>query len=135
MTTLEDSAPALLGEAGLNDEAGKKRLMATGSILGAFAATSCCIAPLVLFSLGISGAWIGNLTAMYPYKPIFITVTLAFLGGGFYMAYRKPKVACAPGSYCATPTSGRVLKVSLWGATLLVAAALAFPYIAPYLLN
>lgn len=118
-----------------NDGTGKKRLMATGSILGAIAASSCCILPLVLFSLGIGGAWISNLTALYPYKPYFVTITFAFLAGGFYMAYRKPKLACEPGTYCATPASGRVLKFSLWAATLLVAAALAFPYLAPYLLN
>jgi len=113
----------------------KKGLLAGGSVFGALLASSCCILPLVLFSLGIGGAWIGNLTALYPYKPIFVTITLAFLAGGFYMAYRKPKAACEPGSYCATPTSGRVLKISLWGSTLLVAAALAFPYFAPLLLD
>jgi MerT mercuric transport protein len=48
------------------------RLTALGGILGAIAASSCCIAPLVLFSLGISGAWIGNLTALAPYQPYFI---------------------------------------------------------------
>jgi mercuric ion transport protein len=31
-------------------------------LLGALAASSCCILPLVLFSLGVSGAWIGNFT-------------------------------------------------------------------------
>lgn len=119
----------------LQSDTGKKGMMATGSIIGAIAASSCCILPLVFFSLGISGAWIGNLTALYPYKPYFVAVTLAFLAGGFYMAYRKPKVACEPGSYCATPTSGRVLEFFLWASTLLVAAALAFPYAVPYLLN
>ncbi len=118
-----------------NNETKKQTFMATGSLLGALAASSCCILPLVLFSLGISGAWIGNLTALYPYKPYFVTITLLFLAGGFYMAYLKPKIACEAGSYCATPTSGRVLKISLWGSTLLVSAALAFPYMVPYLLN
>jgi len=33
-----------------------QKLVAAGGILGAIAASSCCIAPLVLFSLGISGA-------------------------------------------------------------------------------
>ena len=28
------------------------------------AASSCCILPLVLFSLGVSGAWIGNFTQL-----------------------------------------------------------------------
>ena len=58
------------------------RLTAIGGILGAIAASSCCIAPLVLFSLGISGAWIGNLTALAPYQPYFIAATLACLGYG-----------------------------------------------------
>ncbi len=119
----------------LNSETRKRGMFATGSVVGAVLASSCCILPLVLFSLGIGGAWIGNLTALYPYKPYFVTMTLIFLAGGFYMAYRKPKVACEAGSYCATPASGRVLKISLWGATLLVAAALAFPYAVPYLLD
>lgn len=118
-----------------NNETAKRRFFAAGGVLGALAASSCCILPLVLFSLGIGGAWIGNLTALYPYKPYFVTITLLFLAGGFYMAYRKPKAVCEPGSYCATPASGRVLKISLWSATLLVAAALAFPYVAPYLLD
>jgi len=113
----------------------KQRLMVTGSVLGAIAASSCCILPLVLFSLGISGAWIGNLTALYPYKPYIVSVTLFFLAGGFYLAYRKTKRVCEADSYCASPASGRVLKISLWSATLLVSAALAFPYVAPYLLD
>jgi len=118
-----------------NNETKKQGFLATGSIFGAFAASACCILPLVLFSLGIGGAWISNLTALYPYKPYFVTLTLFFLAGGFYMAYRKPKMACEPGSYCATPASGRVVKISLWSATLLVSAALAFPYMVPYLLD
>jgi len=118
-----------------NADAKRRNLVGTGSVLGAIAASSCCIVPLVLFSLGVSGAWIGNLTALYPYQPIFVTITIAFLAGGFYMAYRKPKAACEPGSYCATPTSGKVLKIALWGSTILVALALAFPYITPLLLD
>ena len=40
------------------------RLAAAGGILGALAASACCILPLVLFTLGISGAWIANLTRL-----------------------------------------------------------------------
>lgn len=121
--------------AAASNETNKQRIMATGGTLGALAASACCILPLVLFSLGISGAWIGNLTALYPYKPYFVTITLLFLAGGFYLTYRKPKTACETGSYCATPASGRILKFSLWSSTLLVSAALAFPYAVPYLLD
>jgi len=47
----------------------QQRLMAVGSLAGALAASSCCILPLVLFSLGVSGAWIGNFTRLAPYQP------------------------------------------------------------------
>ena len=113
----------------------KRNLLATGGVLGALAASSCCVAPLVLFSVGISGAWIGNLTALYPYKAYFITFALLFLGGGFYHVYRKPTLECVEGSYCASPTSDRVLKTALWASLILTVAAIVFPYAAPYFLE
>ena len=59
------------------------RLAALGGVLGALGAASCCIAPLVLFSLGITGAWIGNLASLAPYQPLFVVPTLALLPPGF----------------------------------------------------
>jgi mercuric ion transport protein len=112
----------------------RARLIAAGSILGALAASSCCILPLALFSLGISGAWIANFTALAPYKPYFAAGTLALLGYGYYLVYVNPKQACADGS-CARPLPNRVIKASLWIATVLVAAAVAFDYIAPLFLS
>jgi mercuric ion transport protein len=116
------------------EERSHVRLIAAGSLLGALAATSCCILPLVLFSVGISGAWIANLTALAPYKPYFAAGTLALLGYGYYLVYVKPKQACADGS-CARPLPSRFVKSSLWMATVLVVAALAFDYVAPLLLS
>ncbi len=111
----------------------RTRFIATGGILGALAASSCCILPLLLFSLGISGAWIGNLTALAPYKPYFAAATVGLLGYGYYLVYLKPKQVCADGS-CARPLPNRLVKFSLWLATVLVVAALAFDYVAPLLL-
>lgn len=113
----------------------KAELAAAGGVLGAVAAMSCCIMPLVFFALGISGAWIGNLTALAPYQPIFIGATLAFLAAGYYLVYRKPRVACAEGAACALPLPRRGVKLALWAATALVAVAVAFPYVAPALLR
>src|SRR5260221_7710285 len=48
---------------------GRQYLVAAGGLLGAVAASSCCIVPLILFGLGVSGAWIGNLTRLAPYQP------------------------------------------------------------------
>jgi mercuric ion transport protein len=113
----------------------KARIAAAGGVLGSLAAMSCCIMPLVLFTLGIGGAWIGNLTALAPYQPIFIGVTLAFLATGYYLVYRKPRVACAEGEACARPLPRRGVKLALWAATALVASAMAFPYVARTLLG
>ena len=118
-----------------DDETRTKGLLATAGIFGAIGASACCILPLALFSVGIGGAWISNLTAMYPYKWFIIAPTLVALGYGFYLVYRKPKVACASDAACARPVSSKIMKSSLWLATLLVAAAISFPYFAPYLLN
>lgn len=113
----------------------KVGLIATGGVIGAIAASSCCVMPLVLFTLGIGGAWVGNLTALAPYQPIFIAVTLGLLAAGYYFAYRKPKVACAGNEACASPFPSRIVKPALWVATALVAAALAFPFVARVLLG
>lgn len=107
------------------------RFAALGSVIGAILASSCCILPLVLVTLGASGAWIGNLSALEPYKPLFATVTVALLGFGFWQVYRKPKVDCEEGSYCANPASGRITKTALWVASVLVASALTIDYWAP----
>ena len=107
-------------------------LIAAGSMLGAIGASACCIIPFALFTLGISGAWIGNLTALAPYKPFFVAGTLALLALGFYLVYRRPKAAvCAEDSYCARPASNRIAKIGLWSAGVLVLLAITFSYWLP----
>lgn len=108
----------------------RQRLAAAGGILAALGAASCCVVPFALFTLGVSGAWIGNLTALEPYQPAFAAIAAACLGYGFYLVYRKPKVACAEGSYCASPSSSRLAKIGLWTALVLVLIAVGFPRIA-----
>ena len=126
--------PRLTAEAAERHEAGRQRLVAVGGIFGALAASSCCVLPFILFTLGISGAWISNLTALEPYQPVFTATTLGLLGYGFHRVYRNPKVACAEGSYCAQPSSSRIAKIGLWSAAVLIAIALGFPKLAPLFL-
>ena len=118
----------------LTDDEWALGLASIGGILAALGAASCCVVPFALFMLGVSGAWISNLTALEPYQPVFAAVALGFLGYGFYLVYRKPKVACAEGSYCAKPGSGRAAKIGLWTATILVVVALGLPRLAPLFL-
>lgn len=118
----------------VGSEQTRARWIAVGGVLGALAASSCCILPLVLFSLGISGAWIANFTALAPYKPYFAAGTIALLGYGYYLVYVRSKQACADGS-CARPLPNRLVTSSLWTATALMMAALSFDYVAPMLLR
>ena len=113
---------------------GRAGLAAAGGILGALAASSCCIVPVALFMLGISGAWIGNLTAMAPYQPIFFAATAGFLGVGYYLVYRQSKAVCADGT-CMRSLPTRIVKGVLGVATVLGLAAVAFDYLAPVLLG
>lgn len=62
------------------DSGARTGWFATGGLIGAILASSCCIVPLVLVTIGVSGAWIGTLTALEPYKPLFAGATLIFSG-------------------------------------------------------
>lgn len=131
MTQIRDVGARSFKQSGM-----RPSLLAAGSVLGAIGASTCCIVPLVLFGLGAGGAWTGNLTALAPYQPFVVAATAGFIGVGFYMVYRKPTAdECEPGSYCANPGSGRVVKAALWAAAVLVVAATLFPYVAPLLLG
>jgi mercuric ion transport protein len=117
------------------DNRRRQRLTAAGGLLGALAASSCCILPLALFGLGVSGAWIGNFTRLAAYQPYFLAATLMFLGYGYWLVYRSSTRNCADGEVCARPLPNRVVKTSLILATILVAAALGLDFIAPLILN
>ncbi len=110
-------------------------MAATGRLLGALGAASCCILPLALFAAGVGGAWIGALTALQPYQPIFVAVALGFLGHGYWLAYRRRNATCTDAEVCARPLPNRLVRTSLYTATVLVVAAVAFPYVAPLFLG
>lgn len=90
------------------------RLLAAGGAIGALLASSCCVAPLLLVTLGVSGAWIGNLTALAPYKPYFLAASVPLLGTAFWYVYFKPRRACGEDAGCTPAASNRVTKTVLW---------------------
>jgi mercuric ion transport protein len=112
-----------------------QKLVVAGGILAAIAASSCCIAPLLLFGLGVSGAWIGNLTRLAPYQPIFVAVALACLSYGYWLVWRARRAPCAENAACSRPLPNRVVTIALVAATLLVATAVAFDFLAPLILT
>lgn len=107
---------------------GRAALISGG--LAAILASTCCLGPLVLVALGFSGAWIGNLTVLEPYRPIFIGAALVAL----YFASRRifrPVQVCPPGEVCAVPQVRTTYKIVFWVVAALVLVALVFPYVLP----
>lgn len=112
---------------------GTQKATLIGGAIAAFAASLCCLGPLVLVALGVSGAWIANLTALEPYRPVFIGVALVLMGLAWRRIYRAPSAdACEPGTLCAVPQTNRVYKIMFWLVSALVLLALAFPLIVPF---
>ena len=112
-------------------ESRTEKLTLVGGVLAAIVASICCLGPLVLLMVGISGAWISNLTACEPYRPVALGIALVFV----VLAYRKnyaapPPEACEPGTLCALPQTNRVYKIMFWMVSALVLVALVFPYFA-----
>jgi mercuric ion transport protein len=103
-------------------------------ILSAIGASICCLGPLVLLALGVSGAWIGSLTALEPYRPIFIGLTLLFLAGAFYRLYLV-RPACSPESACADPGTLKRQRLGFWILTVLVLGIIAAPWFCPAVLQ
>lgn len=114
------------------------RLTAGGSLLaGALAAVGaslCCVGPLALLLLGIGGAWISYLTALEPYRPIFIVLSLVFLGLAFRGLYWV-QPACAPDGTCVRPRGLRNQRLLFWVITGLLLILIGFPWYAPLFLT
>ena len=100
------------------------------SVLAGIGASVCCVVPLVLLMLGVSGAWIGNLTAMQPYRPFMIGLTLVFLGLAFRELYLV-KPVCLPGTACADPRIIRRQRITFWIVAVLLPGLLSLPWFAP----
>ena len=117
-----------VGESG-SDRSGSGALLVGG--VAAILASTCCLGPLVLVALGLSGAWIGNLTLLEPYRPFFIggaLVALFFAGRRIF----RPAQACAPGEVCAVPGTRRMYKIVFGIVSALVLIALVYPYVAKF---
>jgi hypothetical protein len=93
------------------------RWFSAGSVLSAFAMGICCIGPMVFAALGLSSfASLWVLRHVAPYRHLFLLLTVACLGLGFYTTYRKGK------------TVRWLDKGILWGSALLVLALLGYSF-------
>lgn len=103
----------------------------TGSVLSGALASACCLGPLVLTVLGISGGALAH--RFEPLRPYLLVSTYGLLAGAFFLTYRPRRADCAPGDLCALPQAGRLGQVMLWFGTFLVILTTAFPWYSQYL--
>ncbi len=112
-------------------DAGNERTALVAGGLAAILASTCCLGPLILVALGFSGAWIGNLTTLGPYRPLFLGLWFAALVFAGLRIFR-PARACKTGEVCAAPKGRKVYKVLFAVVAVLVLIAVAFPYVLPF---
>ena len=99
--------------------------------LAAVGASACCAGPLILLSLGIGGAWIGNLTSLEPYRPIFVALVAVFMVMAWRRLYREP--TCAPGDVCAIPEVAARQRTIFWVVLAMVCLMAASPWLLPFI--
>ena len=99
------------------------------SALAATGASLCCVAPLVLVTLGMGGAWLATLTRFEPARPVFVVLTLGLLALAWRKLYRSAG-ACEAGRPCAAVAVQRRQRLVFWLVAGLLLLLLAFPWYA-----
>jgi mercuric ion transport protein len=100
--------------------------VAIAGVGAALVASACCIGPVVFTLLG-AGALSAASLKLVPYRPWFITFTVALVGLGFYRAYRPSPAACATHAGCR-PQSTRIARLLVWIAAVMAVVLITFPY-------
>jgi mercuric ion transport protein len=104
------------------------KMALTSGMLAGIGASACCVGPLLLLSLGIGGAWIGHLTALEPYRPVFIVLTVLFLGLAFWKLYLVPQ-SCAVENDCVADRTRHVQRFFFWILVPVTFGLVASPWI------
>lgn len=99
-----------------------------GGVLGGIGASACCVGPLALLGMGVGGAWIAHLTALEPYRPIFIGLTALFVGLAFWRLYLSPN-RCASGEACLNGRNRGVQRLLFWISVPLIIGLIASPWV------
>ena len=109
----------------------KTQASLAAGVLAAFGATACCFGPLLLVSLGLGGAWAARMQGLAMYQPVFVGLTLIFIGFAFHRLYLKPR-QCEPGEVCEAPGVLRRQRVAFWLAFVAILVMAAFPLFSEY---
>ena len=116
-----------------NESASAKGTLIAGLLAG-LTASACCAGPLILLMLGVSGSWIGNLSALEPLRPFFILAAVIFIGLAYRKVNSQPK-ACDTNAVCGTQQGKRSQQIIFWATTLIIVLSIAFPWYGPLLFD
>lgn len=89
----------------------KSSWLVSGGVLAAFTASLCCIGPLILTLIGISGAAVLSKLEVLRIPMIFVVVIL--FGAAGYLLFRKNE-SCEPNSICANPKKYKKMIIAYW---------------------
>lgn len=103
----------------------KSKWFIGSGIVAAFGASLCCIGPLLLTVLGISGA--ASLTQFESIRiPMIVIVFFAFSVAG--LALFKKRAVCEPDSICADPMKYKRMVLFYWLGLLIAILGITSPY-------
>ena len=102
----------------------KSGWMIGGGILASLLASVCCIGPLVLTVLGVSGAAV--LSKFETIRMPMIALVLLLFGMAGFSLYRK-RNSCEPGSICSDPQKYRKMVVLYWLGLLIAVLGITSP--------
>jgi mercuric ion transport protein len=99
------------------------------AVVASLLASTCCVLPLVLVLVGITGAWMSTLVAMKPVTPYATAVCVGALVWAGWLLFKPAAVCDIEDGNCATtrPVARRVFVAC----ALLIGLLLSFPYFAP----
>lgn len=117
----------------MNGPAPESASIAAGT-LSALGASTCCVLPLVLVSVGVGSAWVAQLRELERFYYVFVALAVGAFAYAFYRLYLVP-APCAPDTACADPQVRRRQRIAFW-TTLIAAKALVLsPFYVPYFLG
>lgn len=90
---------------------GKILFSGIGGLTASFVSMLCCTGPLLMASIGLSGA---GLSVFLPYRPIFLIITAVFLYLAYYLMDKEEQCFCEPDQPCADLRTRQRTKRVLW---------------------
>ncbi len=102
------------------------KIFAAGGAAAAFAASTCCVLPLALGTLGLGGSLASSFGVLAPYQFVFRLAAIALLGAGFWLVYGRRSVA-AEGAACASLGTTGWSRPVLWAGAIVLGVVLSEP--------